>query len=99
MSSPRRWGGGFTVEVQHFLEDLRRGCEVKAFSRGVVIAAEEVVETLVGESGELGFPRDEAAHPTDGGFGATLLPKGLGTPEVKINGETAEQEMASELRA
>src|SRR5260370_3511484 len=98
-SSPRKRGGGFTVEVQDFLEDLRRGCEVKAFSRGVVIAAEEVVETLVGESGEIGFARDEAAHTTDGVFDATLLPRGIGHGGVSIDGESGEEEMACELGA
>src|SRR4051812_12629281 len=43
-SSPRKRGGGFTLEVQHLSKGLSRGAEVKAFARGVVVGGDEIAE-------------------------------------------------------
>src|SRR5262245_6847774 len=98
-SSPRRRGGGFTFEVQHFGEGLGRGPEVKAFSWSVVVGANEGVEAPVWKRGEVGLARNEAAHSTDGVLDAALLPGGIGIAEERVDGETMELLMARELGA
>ncbi|MFL6824100.1 MAG: hypothetical protein ACJ8FA_16190, partial [Xanthobacteraceae bacterium] len=70
LSSPRKRGGGFTFELQQFLEHLRGGCEVKALSRGVVVCAKKGLEPWLAQRGEIGPTRDEAAHTTNGIFDA-----------------------------
>src|SRR5262245_13378303 len=99
LSSPRKRGGGFTFEVQHFGEGLCRGPEVKAFSRGVVVSADECIEAAVWECGEIGLARNEAAHATDGVLDATLLPGRIGVAEEGPNGEPMELLMTGELGA
>ncbi len=98
-SSPRKRGGGFTFEVQQFLEHLRGGCEVKAFSGGVVVGVEEGVEALVGEGGEIGLARNKATHAPDGIFDAALLPGRVGIAEERLEVEPVERTMACELGA
>src|ERR1700722_7050278 len=46
-SSPRRRGGGFTLEVQRFGEGLGGGFEVKKFSRGVIVGGHEMAEAAI----------------------------------------------------
>ena len=60
--------------MQHFGEGLGWGLEVKAFSRGVVVGADEGVEAFVGEGCEVGLAGDEAAHSADGIFDTAFLP-------------------------
>ncbi|MFT5557341.1 MAG: hypothetical protein ACI9P3_006802, partial [Bradyrhizobium sp.] len=45
VSSWRKPGGGFTLEVQHLSsKDLCRGPEVKAFARGVVVGGDGLAQ-------------------------------------------------------
>src|SRR5262245_65774457 len=90
VSCPRRRAGGFTVEVQQFVEHLCRCFEVKAFSRGVVVGAQEGVEAALRKGCEVGLARDEAAHATDGIFDATLLTGGVGIAEESLDGVEVE---------
>ena len=98
-SFPRKREGGFTFEVQQFVEHLCRCFEVKAFSWGVVVGAQEGVEASIGEGCEVGFARDEAAHTTDGVFDAALLPGRIGIAEEGFDGEVVKQLMSGELGA
>src|ERR1700689_2865718 len=91
--------GGFTFEVQHFLEDLRRRGEVKALPGGVVIGTDQRVEALVGEGCEIGLARDEATHAANGIFDTALLPWRIGIAEEGLEVELMEQAMARELGA
>src|SRR4051812_11152606 len=47
LSSLRKQGGGFTLEVQHLGKGLGRGSEVKAFARSVVVGGDKVAEPAV----------------------------------------------------
>jgi hypothetical protein len=85
--------------VQQFVEHLCRCFEVKAFSWGVVVDAQEGVETSIREGCEVSLARDEAAHTTDGIFDATLLPGGVGIAEEGLDGEAVKQVMTGELGA
>src|SRR5262245_65526636 len=98
LSSPRKRGGGFTVEVQQFVEHLCRCFEVKAFSRGGVVGAQEGVEAALRKGCEVGLARDEAAHTTDGIFDATLLPGGVGIAEESLDGEAVKHTMTGRTR-
>jgi len=85
--------------VQQFVEHLCRCFEVKAFSRGVVVGAQEGVEAALRKGCEVGLARDEAAHTTDGIFDATLLPGGVGIAEESLDGEAVKHTMTGELGA
>jgi hypothetical protein len=98
-SSPRKRGGGFTFEVQQFVEHLCGCFEVKAFSWGVVVGAQEGVEAPIREGCEVSFARDEAAHTTDGVFDAALLPGRVGIAEEGFDGEAVKQLMTGKLGA
>ena len=81
-SSRRKPGGGFTFEVQQLAhEDLYRGLEVKAFSRCIVVGADELVEAPGGDGVEIGFARQGSAHSTDGIFNSALLPRRMRVTE------------------
>ena len=58
--------------MQHFGEGFGRGPEVKAFSRGVVVGADERLETSVWKSCEVGLARHEATHSADRIFDAAF---------------------------
>src|SRR5262249_52356123 len=98
-SSPRKRGGGFTFEVQQFVEHLSRCFEVKAFAWGVVVGSQEFVELSMRESCEVGLSRDEAAHATDGIFDAALLPGRIRIAKEGFDGEAVKQAMTGELGA
>jgi hypothetical protein len=85
--------------VQHFGEGLGRGPEVKAFSRRIVVGADQGVEAPVWKRGEVGLAREEAAHSTDGVLDAALLPGGIGITEERLDGKPMELLMARELGA
>ena len=97
MSSRRRPGAGFTLEVQHLGKGLGGGSVVKAFARGVVVGGDELSEAAGWEGCEIGFTRDEAAHSTDGIFDAALLPGGVGIAEEGFDREAVQGQMAGEL--
>jgi hypothetical protein len=100
MSSLRKQGGGFTLEVQQLSsKDLRRGPEVKAFAWGVVVGGDRVAETTGWEFGEVGLARDEAAHAADGIFDAAFLPGRVGIAEESLHQEALQGKMRSELGA
>jgi hypothetical protein len=99
VSSPRKRGGGFTFEVQQFVEHLCRCFEVKAFPWGVVVGTQEGVEAAIREGREVGLARDEAAHTTDGIFDATLLPGRVRIAKEGLDGEAVKQAMTGELGA
>src|ERR1043166_8164657 len=96
-SSPRRRGAAFTFEVQHLSKGLGWGSEVKAFARGVVVGGDAFAEAAVWEGSEIGFARDEAAHPADGIFDAALLPGCVGIAEEGLDRELMQCEVAGEL--
>src|SRR6266478_7594727 len=95
-SSPRKRGGGFTFELQQFVEHLRGGGEVKALSRGVVVGAEEGMEARLAQGREVGLTRNEAAHAANGIFDAALLPRRIGIAEEGLNIDAMEPMMACE---
>src|SRR3954467_13524283 len=74
-SSPRKRGGGFTLEVQHLGESFGWGSEVKAFTRGIIVGADQGVELLVRNGGEVCLSRKEAAESADRVLHAALLPR------------------------
>jgi hypothetical protein len=85
--------------VQHFGEGLCRGFEVKAFSRRVVVGADERLESLVREGCEVGFAWHEASHSADGVFDAALLPGRVGITEESTDGEAVQRAMSCKLGA
>ncbi|MHC2332441.1 hypothetical protein ACVIW0_001730 [Bradyrhizobium sp. USDA 4454] len=98
MSSRRRPGGGFTLEMQHLSsKGLRWGPEVKAFARGVVVCGDELAEASGWELVEIGFARDEAAHATDGVLDATFLPGGVRIAEEGLHQEALQGKVRCEL--
>src|ERR1044072_9245418 len=98
-SSPRKRGGGFTFEVQHFGEGFSRGPEVKALAWGGVVGADERVEASNRERSEVGLARQEAAHAADGVLDTALLPRRVGITEVGFDGEPMQRLVAGELGA
>src|ERR1700722_5496311 len=97
MSSPRRRGGGFTLEVQHLREGLGWGAEVKAFPGCVVVGSDKVAESAVGQCRKVGFAGHEAPHPADGILDAALLPRRVGIAEKGIDRQVMQSMMAGEL--
>jgi len=99
--SPRRKPGcGFTLEVQQLLdEELGWSSVVKALARCCVVGADDVEELPVGEFGEIGFARQEAAHASDGIFDATFLPGGMRVAEEGRDVEIVEFVVLGELGA
>ena len=84
-SSPRRRGGGFTLEVQHFevaAEYLSGSLEAQAFARRMVIGCHHVVELTGAEHGDVGLAGQLPAHASDGVFDTALLPGGVRVTEV-----------------
>jgi hypothetical protein len=98
-SSPRKRGGGFTLEVQHLREGLGWGAPVKAFSWGVVVGRQQGVESLIWQEDEVGLARQEAAHAADGIFDAALLPGSIAVAEEGLKAEPVQQAMTGELGA
>ena len=80
-------------------EDLDRGLEVKAFSRRVVVSADELIEASSGDSGEIGFAWQGSPHAADCVFDAAFLPGRMGIAEVGLEGQAIELPMAGELGA
>ena len=86
--------------MQHLVEeDLGRGLEVKALSRGGVVGPEELGEALLGEGRQIGFARQRSAEAADGVFDAALLPGCVWVAEVGFEAELVQAVMASELGA
>ena len=77
--------GGFTFEVQRFVEfgeEFGGGIEVKAFSRGVVIGVCAGREEVRVDGFEIGFARHPFSQPADGVFDSAFLPGAMGVAEV-----------------
>ena len=85
--------------MQHFREGLEGGSEVKAFARSVVVGSDHLVETLGREIIQVGLARDEATHPADGVFDASLLPGRVGIAEEGLDRKTVQRQMTGELGA
>src|SRR4029078_11809567 len=98
-SWPRKRGGGFTFEVQHLGEGLGRGLPVKAFSRGVVVSGDQLLEADIWQRREIGLARNEAPHPPDRILDAALLPGRVRVAEEGIDRKTVQPPMAGELGA
>src|SRR5689334_12881799 len=94
LSSRRRPGGGFTLEVQHLGKGLGWGPEVKAFARGVVVGGDELAEAGGREGSEIGLARDEAAHPVDRVLDTAFLPGRIGIAEEGLDRKTVQFQMA-----
>jgi len=97
LSSLRKQGGGFTLEVQQLSKGLGGRAEVKAFARGVVVSGNETAKATGWEGCEVGLARQEAAHPADGILDAALLPGGVGIAEEGFDREAVQGQMAGEL--
>src|SRR5205807_2860867 len=68
--------GGFTFEVQQVTaENLCRGFVVKTLSGSVIIGTHQGEQALIGQRGQISFPRQSSAHASDGVFNAALLPR------------------------
>src|SRR5438874_5800252 len=68
--------GGFTFEVKQVTaENLCRGFVVKTLSRSVIIGTHQGEQALIGQRGQISFPRQSSAHASDGVFNAALLPR------------------------
>src|SRR5438445_12649082 len=68
-SCRRRPAGGFTFEVQQVTaENLCRGFVVKTLSRSVIIGTHQGEQALIGQRGQISFPRQSSAHASDGRF-------------------------------
>ena len=98
-SSPRRRGGGFTLEVQHLGEGLGGGPEVKAFARGVVVGGDESAEAFAWQGGKVGLARQEAAHSADRILDAAFLPGCVAIAEEGGDRQLVECAVAGELGA
>src|SRR5436305_12920556 len=96
-SSRRTPGAGFTLEVQHLSKGLGGSSEVKAFTRRIVVGGDELSEAAGWKPCEIGFARDEAAHPADGIFDTALLPGRVGIAEEGLDREVMQREVAGEL--
>ncbi len=68
------------------------GQEVEAFAWSVVVAVDAGLEVVGGQSGEVSFAGQVAAHASDGVFDAPLLPRFVGVAE-----EGGEAEALGEL--
>src|SRR6266498_3954251 len=72
----RKPEGGFTFEVQQVTaKNLCRGFVVKTLSRSVIIGTHQGEQALIGQCGQISFPRQSSAHASDGVFNAALLPR------------------------
>jgi hypothetical protein len=85
--------------VQHFGEGLCRGSEVKTFAGSIVVGGEHFAESSGWEDSQVGLAGDEAAHPADGVFDASLLPGRVRIAEEGFDGEVVQRQMAGELGA
>src|SRR5579872_7045015 len=100
MSSRRRPGGGFTLEVQHLSsKDLRRGPEVKALARRVVVGGDGFAKAAGWELFEVSVPRNEATHASDGVLNSAFLPGGVGIAEKRLDQEALQGKVRGELGA
>src|SRR5438128_6423615 len=76
-------GGGFTFEVQQVTaENLCRGFVVKTLSGSVIIGTHQGEQALIGQRGQISFPRQSSAHASDGVFNAALLPRCMRVAET-----------------
>src|ERR1700732_1503844 len=87
VSSWRKPGGGFTLEVQHLREGLGRGSEVKAFARSVVVGGDGLTEAAGWELCEVRLAGDEAAQAAEGVLDAAFLPGRVGVAEEGLHQE------------
>jgi hypothetical protein len=100
LSSWRKPGGGFTLEVQQLRgEGLGRGSEVKAFARGVVVGGNGLREAPGWELFEVGLSGDEAAQAADGVLDAALLPRRVRVAEEGLHQEALQGKVGGELGA
>src|SRR5213594_1837146 len=75
-SFPRKRSGGFPFEVQQVTaENLCRGLVVKTLSGSVIIGTDQGEQALIGQCGQISFPRQSSTHASDGVFNAALLPR------------------------
>src|SRR5215210_4055009 len=99
-SFQRKREGGFSFEVQQMVgEGFGWGLPVKAFSRRVVVAGDEVEEALLIELGEVGLSGQEAAHASDGVLDAAFLPRSVRIAEEGLYADGFEVVVAGELGA
>ncbi|MHC2338437.1 hypothetical protein ACVIW0_007726 [Bradyrhizobium sp. USDA 4454] len=73
--------------------------EVKAFARGVVVGVDGLAEAARREGREIGFARNEAAHPTDRILDAALLPGRVRIAEEGLDREAVQLQVTGELGA
>ena len=80
-------------------EDLCRGSIVKTLSWSVIIGTDQAEQALIGQCGQISFPRQSSAHASDGVFNPALLPGGMRVTEKGAHREFVEAVMVSELSA
>ena len=72
---------------------------VKAFSWGVIVSLDTLLEPLRGEESEIGLARNRPAHAADGIFNAAFLPRSVGVAEEGIDIERVKFVVPGELGA
>jgi len=80
-------------------EGFSRGFEVKAFSRRMIVGANQSIESLGCEGGEISLSWNESPHTADRVLDAALLPRRVAVAEIGLDGETVQPVMARELGA